>query len=45
MLLAYFIWRRDIVGVLGQSTGWFIYLRNLWLIYRERRVTSSTGAG
>jgi lipid-A-disaccharide synthase-like uncharacterized protein len=45
MLLAYFIWRRDIVGVLGQSTGWFIYLRNLWLIYRERRVTSATGAG
>ena len=36
MLLAYFIWRRDIVGVLGQSTGWIIYTRNLWLIYRER---------
>jgi lipid-A-disaccharide synthase-like uncharacterized protein len=36
MLLVYFIWRRDIVGVLGQSTGWIIYTRNLWLIYRER---------
>ena len=36
MLLVYFIWRRDIVGVLGQSTGWIIYMRNLWLIYRER---------
>ena len=36
MLLVYFIWRRDIVGVLGQSTGWIIYVRNLWLIYRER---------
>ncbi len=34
MLLVYFIWRRDIVGVLGQSTGWMIYVRNLWLIYR-----------
>jgi len=34
MLLVYFIWRKDIVGVLGQSTGWFIYSRNLWLIYR-----------
>lgn len=38
MLLVYFIWRRDIVGVLGQSTGWIIYTRNLYLIYRERRV-------
>jgi lipid-A-disaccharide synthase-like uncharacterized protein len=37
MLLVYFVWRRDIVGVLGQSTGWIIYTRNLWLIYRERR--------
>ncbi|MCP4898675.1 MAG: lipid A biosynthesis protein [bacterium] len=36
MLLVYFIWRRDIVGVLGQSTGWLIYTRNLWLIYCER---------
>jgi lipid-A-disaccharide synthase-like uncharacterized protein len=37
MMLVYFIWRRDIVGVLGQTTGWMIYLRNLWLIHRERR--------
>ena len=36
MLLIYFIWRKDIVGVLGQSTGWFIYLRNLVLLYRHR---------
>jgi lipid-A-disaccharide synthase-like uncharacterized protein len=36
MLLVYFIWRRDIVGVLGQSAGWIIYTRNLWLIYAER---------
>ena len=34
MLLAYFIWRKDIVGVLGQGLGWFIYIRNLSLIYR-----------
>ncbi len=33
MLLTYFIWRRDVVGVLGQSAGWLIYVRNLWLIY------------
>lgn len=36
MLLAYFIWRRDIVGVLGQATGWIIYIRNLVLIRRSR---------
>ena len=36
MLLAYFIWRKDIVGILGQSLGWFIYLRNLSLIYGRR---------
>jgi lipid-A-disaccharide synthase-like uncharacterized protein len=35
MLLIYFVWRRDIVGVLGQSAGWLIYVRNLWLIYRS----------
>lgn len=33
MLLVYFIWRRDIIGVLGLGTGWLIYGRNLWLIY------------
>ena len=33
MLLVYFIWRKDLVGILGQSTGWLIYARNLYLIY------------
>lgn len=37
MILVYFLWRRDVVGVLGQCAGWVIYVRNLWLIYRERR--------
>lgn len=36
LLVAYFLWRRDVVGVLGQSTGCFIYLRNLRLIYRRQ---------
>jgi lipid-A-disaccharide synthase-like uncharacterized protein len=36
MLLIYFIWRRDIVGILGQTTGWIIYIRNLILIRRSR---------
>jgi lipid-A-disaccharide synthase-like uncharacterized protein len=37
MMLTYFVWRRDIIGILGQSTGWMIYVRNLWLIHREGR--------
>jgi lipid-A-disaccharide synthase-like uncharacterized protein len=40
MLVAYFLWRRDAVGVLGQGSGWVIYLRNLWLIYRGEAVAS-----
>ncbi|HEX4952128.1 MAG TPA: lipid-A-disaccharide synthase N-terminal domain-containing protein [Thermoanaerobaculia bacterium] len=35
LLVLYFIWRRDLVGVLGQGVGWVVYLRNLWLIYRR----------
>lgn len=34
LLLAYFIWRKDVVGIIGQSTGVFVYLRNLVLIHR-----------
>lgn len=37
MLLAYFLWRRDVVGILGQSVGLGIYVRNLHLIYMARR--------
>ncbi|WP_126975166.1 lipid-A-disaccharide synthase N-terminal domain-containing protein [Frigidibacter oleivorans] len=37
ILLAYAIYRRDPVFVLGQGMGLFIYLRNLWLIEAERR--------
>ncbi len=36
MLVVYFVWRRDIVGVVGQGTGLFIYARNLVLIRRSR---------
>ncbi len=36
LLLAYFVWRKDVVGVVGQSTGVFVYARNLVLIYRNR---------
>jgi lipid-A-disaccharide synthase-like uncharacterized protein len=37
VLLAYAIYRRDPVFILGQSMGVFIYLRNLVLIHAERR--------
>ena len=37
LLFTYFVWRVDVVGVLGQSTGMVIYARNLRLIHKERR--------
>jgi len=37
LLLAYAIYRRDPVFILGQSTGLFIYSRNLQLLHREKR--------
>jgi lipid-A-disaccharide synthase-like uncharacterized protein len=35
-LLSYAIWKQDPVFIVGQSTGVFIYTRNLYLIYRKR---------
>jgi len=37
ILLAYAIYRKDPVFILGQSMGLFIYIRNLWLIRQEAR--------
>jgi lipid-A-disaccharide synthase-like uncharacterized protein len=37
LLLAYAIYRKDPVFILGQSTGIFIYTRNLYLISKEKR--------
>jgi len=36
MLIVYFVWRRDAIGVLGQATGWVVYIRNIMLVARER---------
>ncbi len=36
MVLVYFIWRRDVVGIVGQGLGWVVYVRNLVLIRRSR---------
>jgi lipid-A-disaccharide synthase-like uncharacterized protein len=33
-LLAYAIYRRDPVFIIGQGAGVFVYARNLWFIYR-----------
>jgi lipid-A-disaccharide synthase-like uncharacterized protein len=33
-LLAYAIWRRDPVFIIGQAAGLVVYARNLWFIYR-----------
>jgi len=37
ILLAYALYRQDLVFVLGQSTGSLIYIRNLMLIYRRQK--------
>lgn len=34
LLLAYFAWRKDLVGIIGQSTGVFVYARNIALVRR-----------
>lgn len=43
LLIVYFVWRKDAVGVLGQATGWLIYLRNLRLIYRGSSAAEMPG--
>lgn len=37
MMMVYFTWRKDIIGVLGQVTGLAVYLRNLYMIYGPRK--------
>lgn len=44
MLLIYFMWRWDPIGILGQAFGWFIYIRNLWLIYQKPKPATSDPA-
>lgn len=42
-LLAYAIWRRDPVFIVGQGTGLFIYARNIYFIMQERRAEVPAG--
>lgn len=43
VLLAYAIYRKDPVFILGQAFGFIVYVRNLHLIRVERRSISETG--
>ncbi len=44
MLLAYAIWRQDIVFILGQMFGVIVYTRNLVLIHKARRADAAKAA-
>jgi lipid-A-disaccharide synthase-like uncharacterized protein len=41
LLLAYAAYRKDPVFIVGQSAGILIYSRNLFLIYRERKMAQA----
>jgi lipid-A-disaccharide synthase-like uncharacterized protein len=44
-LLIYAIYRQDPVFIAGQAGGLFVYSRNLYFIYRERREGRGTVGG
>lgn len=44
MLLAYAIHKRDPVFILGQSTGLFIYVRNIYFIIAHRKANKISAA-
>lgn len=37
LLFFYAIWRKDPVFIVGQGTGLLVYLRNLFMIIRDRK--------
>ena len=41
LLFVYALYRKDPVFILGQGLGFFIYLRNLYFILRERKAAVS----
>lgn len=43
MLFVYFVWRQEMIGALGQSTGIVIYARNLRLIGKQNRRRARAG--
>jgi lipid-A-disaccharide synthase-like uncharacterized protein len=44
LMLLYFIFRRDPVGIMGFLPNSFIYLRNLYLIRRKNRINTGLDA-
>ncbi len=42
VLFTYAVHQKDPVFIVGQTTGLFIYLRNLVLIYRKRRKAANS---
>ena len=44
ILLFYAIHRQDPVFILGQSIGLFVYVRNIMLVHRERRMSAERAA-
>ena len=40
LLLVYALYRRDPVFIIGQSFGVFVYLRNLYFVFRERNTAA-----
>ena len=43
LLLTYFLLRGEPVGVVGQSVGWMVYSRNLYLVRQKKRRTQAAG--
>lgn len=44
MLIVYFWWRVDVVGILGQTTGWVVYIRNLLLLKKQAAAAKESGS-
>jgi len=40
LLFGYALYIRDPVFIIGQGLGLFVYLRNLYFVFRERRIAS-----
>jgi len=43
IVLIYAIHQQDPVFILGQSLGTFIYIRNIWFIWRNKRQAATHG--
>lgn len=41
LLLLYAVYRRDPVFILGQSSGMFVYLRNIFFIRRDKKASNA----